>query len=150
MWFASTVDLYENVWIYIQESANIKIRYLLPNFVQRYLISIVSQWAPYMSLPVWSCVRNNFMSSDDFMDPTGTPGAAPNNPFVWPYHQGIFRHILPNVVSLIYLPLDKMAAISQTAFLNTFSWMKKFEFWLKCHRNLFLMVQWTMTQHLFR
>ena len=27
--------------------------------------------------------------------------------------------------------LDKMAAISQTTFSNAFSWMEKFDFWLK-------------------
>ena len=48
-----------------------------------------------------------------------------------------------------HLPLDKIAAISQT-FLSTFSWMKKFEFWLKFHWNLFLKVQITIAQHWFR
>ena len=32
---------------------------------------------------------------------------------------------------LTHLPLDKMTAISLTMFLNTFSWMKMFEFRLK-------------------
>ena len=40
-------------------------------------------------------------------------------------------------------PLDKMVVISQTTFLNVFSWIKMFEFWLKCHWNLFLQVQST-------
>ena len=34
---------------------------------------------------------------------------------------------------LTNLPLDKMAAISQMIFSDTFSWMKSFVFWLKCH-----------------
>ena len=35
---------------------------------------------------------------------------------------------------LTHLPLDKMAAISQTMFLNAISWMKMFEFRLKFHK----------------
>ena len=31
---------------------------------------------------------------------------------------------------LTHLPLDKMAAISQTTFLNAFSWMNSFVFWI--------------------
>ena len=34
---------------------------------------------------------------------------------------------------LSYLPLDKMAAISQAIFSNAFSWMKSFVFWFKFH-----------------
>ena len=48
-------------------------------------------------------------------------------------------------LGLTHLPLDKMAAISQTTFSNAFLWMKKFEFWLKFHCSLFLRVQLTMT-----
>ena len=42
---------------------------------------------------------------------------------------------------LTYLPLDKMAAISQTILSDVFSWMKIFVFWLKFHQSLFLRVQ---------
>ena len=53
--------------------------------------------------------------------------------------------------SLTHLPLEKkMAAISQTIFLNAFSWMTSFVFWLKCHCNLFRSVQLIITQHWFR
>ena len=51
---------------------------------------------------------------------------------------------------LTHLPLDKMDAISQTIFSDAFSWMKKFDFWLKFHWSLFLRVQLTITQHWFR
>ena len=34
----------------------------------------------------------------------------------------------------------KMAAISQTTFSSAFPWMKTFEFWIKIHLNMFLMV----------
>ena len=51
---------------------------------------------------------------------------------------------------LTHLPLDKMSAISQMTFSNTFSWMKNFEFWLTYHRSLFLRVQLTIIQHWFR
>ena len=38
------------------------------------------------------CKRHTYVKPDDFMDPKGAPIVAPNNPFVWQYHQGIFRH----------------------------------------------------------
>ena len=47
------------------------------------------------------------------------------------------------------LPLDKMAAISQTIFSDAFSWMKKIIFWSKLHWILFLSVQLIITQHWF-
>ena len=49
-------------------------------------------------------------------------------------------------ISLSHLSLNKIAAVSQTAFSNAFSSMKQFEFWLKFHCNLFLRVQLTITQ----
>ena len=45
---------------------------------------------------------------------------------------------------------DKMAAIFQTTFSSAFSWMKKYEFRLRFHWNLFLGVQLTISQHWFR
>ena len=50
-------------------------------------------------------------------------------------------------VGLSHLILEKMAAISQTIFLDVFSWMKSFVFWLKFPRSLFLRVQLAITQH---
>ena len=41
---------------------------------------------------------------------------------------------------LTHLPLDKMAAISQTIFSDAFSWMTSFVLWLKFHWSVFLMV----------
>ena len=49
---------------------------------------------------------------------------------------------------LTHLPLDKMAAISQTTFLNAFLWMKSVVFRFKFHWSLFLTVLFTITQHL--
>ena len=49
--------------------------------------------------------------------------------------------------SSTHLPLDKMAAISQTIFSGAFSWMKSFVFWCKFHWILFLRVQCTISQH---
>ena len=43
---------------------------------------------------------------------------------------------------LTHLPLDKMAAISQTTFSNAFSWIKIYEFRLKLHWSLLIRVQW--------
>ena len=51
---------------------------------------------------------------------------------------------------LTHLPLDKMAAISQTTLSNALPGMKNFDFWLKFHWSLFLRVQLTLTQHWFR
>ena len=51
---------------------------------------------------------------------------------------------------LTHLPLDQMDDISQTTFSHAFSWMKKFDFWLKYHWSLFLRVKLTITQHWFR
>ena len=45
---------------------------------------------------------------------------------------------------------DKMAAISQTALWNPFSWMKIFEFRLKFDWRLFLRFQLIIFQHWFR
>ena len=45
---------------------------------------------------------------------------------------------------------DKMAAIFQTTFSNVFSWMKMYEFRLIFPWSLFLAVQLTIFQHLFR
>ena len=51
---------------------------------------------------------------------------------------------------LTYWGRDKMAAILQTIFSNAFSWVKIYEFRSIFHWNLFLLVQSTMFQHLFR
>ena len=45
---------------------------------------------------------------------------------------------------------DEMDAIWQTTFSSAFSWMKMFEFRLKLHWSLFLMVQLTIFHHWFR
>ena len=52
--------------------------------------------------------------------------------------------------SLTHWGREKMAAILLTTFLNTFSSMEIFEFWLKFHWNLFLRVQSTISQHWFK
>ena len=61
------------------------------------------------------------------------------------YVSGLLKPTTP----LTHLPLDKMAAISQTIFSDAFSLIKSFEFWLIFHRSLLLKVQQTMTQHWF-
>ena len=42
---------------------------------------------------------------------------------------GMVYFIDPNKVDLAHLPVDRMAVISQTIFLDTFSWMLSFVFW---------------------
>ena len=51
----------------------------------------------------------------------------------------------PMLIESTRLPLDKMAAISQTIFSDAFSWMKSFAFSLRFQRSLFLTVQFTIT-----
>ena len=48
------------------------------------------------------------------------------------------------VHDLTHLPMDKMAAISQTIFSDAFLWMKFFLFWLKFHLSVFPKVQLTI------
>ena len=65
----------------------------------------------------------------------------------------VFSYVCSNVVVvclLTHLPLDKMAAISQTTFSNTFSWMKSLVFRFKFHWSLFPRVLLTISQHWFR
>ena len=50
---------------------------------------------------------------------------------------------------LSYLPLDKMATISQTIFWDAYSCMKSFVLWLKFNWSLLLRVQLTITHHWF-
>ena len=51
---------------------------------------------------------------------------------------------------LTHLSLENMAAISQTTFSNAFTGMKTLVFWFLFHLGLFLRVQLTIRQHLFR
>ena len=68
---------------------------------------------------------------------------VPNKIQPTPHHH---YHHLP----LTHWGRDKMAAISQTTFSNEFSWMIMYEYRLKCHWSLFIMVQLTISQHWFR
>ena len=62
-----------------------------------------------------------------------------------------WSHMAPlGLNELTHWGRDKIAAISQTIFWNTFSWMKMCEFRLRFHWSLFLRVQLTMFQHWFR
>ena len=51
---------------------------------------------------------------------------------------------------ITHLPLDKMAAISQTTVSIAFSWIKILEFLFNFHWKLFLRVWLTINQHWFR
>ena len=63
-------------------------------------------------------------------------------------HPILHKDPLANV--LTHWGRDKIDAISQTTFSNTFSWMKIFEFRLKFHWSLFPRVRLTIFQHWFR
>ena len=55
---------------------------------------------------------------------------------------GLVPTRLRDTAHLTHLPLDKMAAISQTIFSDVFSWMKSLIFWLKFHWSLFIKSHW--------
>ena len=57
---------------------------------------------------------------------------------------------ISQTTSLTHLGRDKMAAISQTTFPNAFPWMKMYEFRIRFHWILFPGVQLTIFQHWFR
>ena len=64
-------------------------------------------------------------------------------------HQNIGLYFVAASIQdwLTYLPLDKIAAISQKTFSSAFSWMKSFVLWLKFHWSLFQWFQLTINQH---
>ena len=66
------------------------------------------------------------------------------------YQLVVINLLLTEFQLLTHLPLDKMAAISQTVFSDAFLWMKSLVFRLKFHWNLFLRAQSTITQYWFR
>ena len=71
--------------------------------------------------------------------------------YVYSHITDQYQHIETKfLVLLTHLPLNKMAAISQTTFSNAFSWIKSFVFWFKFHWSLFLMVELTIFRHWFR
>ena len=78
--------------------------------------------------------------------PVNSPHKWPITRKMFPFDDVIMCTVAANslysheriVLVLTYPPLDKMAAYSQTTFLNAFSWMKMFEFELKFHWSLFL------------
>ena len=74
----------------------------------------------------------------------------PDPMLTYPQWGPLAKNSFLGYVSSTHLPLDKMAAIWQTIFLDAFSWMKSFVFWLKFHLGLFPRVQLTITQHWFR
>ena len=62
----------------------------------------------------------------------------------------IIGNDLAIAVILTHWGRDEMDNILQMTFSNVFSSMKMFEFWVRCHWNLFLRVQLTIFQHWFR
>ena len=65
------------------------------------------------------------------------------NPSIWTWNTTL-GHCF---IHLTHLPL---VVISQTISSDAFLWMKRFVFWLKFQRRLFLRFQLTITQHWFR
>ena len=70
----------------------------------------------------------------------GHPGQAESPVLHWvlnkPSSAGYIRHMSGEIWGLTHWGWDKMAAIFQTAFSNTFSWMKIYEFRLRFHWGL--------------
>ena len=71
-----------------------------------------------------------------------------------PSNHGVFGSVVqwfePGFEPLTHRARDKMAAITQTMFSNALSWMKIFEFRLKFHLSLSLMLQLTICHQWFR
>ena len=65
-------------------------------------------------------------------------------------HSSNKGHFCWNGCKLTHLPLNKMAAISQTTFSNAFSLIKRFVDWYEFHWSLFPRVQLTIFRHWFR
>ena len=61
-----------------------------------------------------------------------------------------YWHYYTDNLQITHLLLAKMAAISQTTFSKTISWMKSFIFRFEFHWSLFLRVQLTIFRHWFR
>ena len=85
---------------------------------------------------------------------------AINNSYIYIYHVNVTQTV-PDISPLMPMHQDpllvslhwgqnKMAAIYQTTFSNTFYWMKMHEFRLRFHWSLFLRVQLTIFQYWFR
>ena len=71
----------------------------------------------------------------------------PNISDMWRFqHTSVWYLERPETTKLTYLPLDKMAAISQPIFSKIFSWTKRFVFWFESHRSLSLKVLLTITK----
>ena len=85
---------------------------------------------------------------------SGVVRRLPSIELYW-FDQSIGHHIAVPVMTarwhvlLTHWGRDKMAAISQTALSNAFSWMKMLELRLKFDWSLFLRVQLTIFQRLF-
>ena len=128
--------------IFLNESGQISIKISL-KFVPNVPINNILTWAQIIA---WRC-----------------PG---DKPLSEPMTGSLLTHICvtrpqwvkPKQLSVLQLfknqlnssPPWHMAAISQTIFLDAFSWMKSFIFWLKFHWSLFLRVQLTITQRWLR
>ena len=82
----------------------------------------------------------------------GQPACHVDHYYDWAFHKSEYYslHAMETICALNQLPLDLMAANSQTIFSDAFSWTKSFIFLLKFHWSLFLRVQLIITQHCFR
>ena len=67
------------------------------------------------------------------------PGLKVLGAFIVPILKNIYLQLRTRTL-LTHLPLDKLAAISQTTFSNAFSWMKHFVFQIDFHWSWFLRV----------
>ena len=67
------------------------------------------------------------------------------------YHVNVIISPCPYPIhALTHWGRGKMAAIFQTTFSTSFSWLKMYEFWLRFHWKLFPRVQLTIFHHWFR
>ena len=79
------------------------------------------------SVPVWSCL--GILQGHQLRPILGTSIVSSPSHEAWRFELSSLTWHWTKPIT--HLPLDKMAAISQTIFSDTFSWMKSFVYWLK-------------------
>ena len=127
---------------WISTSVHLQIRDVITHQSAKYKFRLHSTSQPYhqLKVAVWNFHTTIFVSIS-WTESLGICYTA--SPF-------FIKLPITSTSTVTHLPLNKMAAISQTIFSYAFSWIKSFVFWLKCHWILFLRVQLTLFQHWLR
>ena len=109
-------------------------------------LTMVMMWHEYLC-------RAFFLYKHDIYEPECLEWHKPSHKAVTkPLTQVYLHHVKGSTqtIDLTHWGRDKMANIFQMTFANAFSSMKMYEFWLGFHWRMFLRIQLTIFQHLFR